>query len=100
MSKPPLYRRIFNLFRPVQEQFDRAELARAYRDTFSTPQGQLVLKHLITTCGVLQPTYVRGDSHDTAHNEGRRDVAVGILRMLNTDPEALADMMEMEEDNG
>jgi len=100
MSKRPLYRRIFDLFRPAKDQFDRADLARAYRDTFSSPQGQIVLRHLITTCGVLQPTYVRGDSHDTAHNEGRRDVAVGILRMLNTDPEALADMMELEEDNG
>lgn len=100
MDRSPLYRRVFNIFRPARDQFDKLELARAYRDVFTTPQGQIVLKHLITVCGVLTPTYVRGDSHETAHNEGRRDVVVGILRMLNTDPDALSNMLELEENDG
>lgn len=52
----------------------------AYRRLFSTEDGQLVLKDLMSSCGVLTPV-IGKDTHDTYFNEGARSV---ILRILNT----------------
>lgn len=51
----------------------------SYLDTFErSAPGALVLEHLKTE--TLQgPSYVRGDPHQTAYNEGRRSMVMDII---------------------
>jgi len=56
-----------------------------YKDTFSGPNGEAVLKDLLNFCHYDKPTYVIGDQYQTAYNEGMRRVALRITSILNMD---------------
>lgn len=94
----PLADRLLDwMFPGRRQQREYAEIVGAYRDVFTSPQGETVLRHLLQVCGVFRPTYVRGDQIDTVHSEGRRDVALGILNMLGKDPDQVLEMLEQQE---
>jgi hypothetical protein len=57
-----------------------------YRNVFSTPDGQKVLKDLLAFCNMLNMTYVPGDPTTTAFNEGMRRVGLRIVSILENDP--------------
>lgn len=56
------------------------ERAKLYADVFETPKGKRVLEML--TRMFVKPSYVRGDTHETAHREGKRSVVSHIKRQI------------------
>lgn len=56
---------------------DHSELCDAYRMTFSTVYGQMVLQHLLDS--VYCTTYEGGDPDEAMHHNGRRSVVHDIL---------------------
>lgn len=68
---------------------ERKELHQAYRNVFSSPQGQAVLKDLYENCQMDSPTFVMGQPDASAWNEGRRSVFLFITKRMGTDPQEL-----------
>lgn len=84
----------------LNEWQKKRELAIAYKRTFNTPHGKQVLLDLMRQAHALGPTYVRGDSHHTAFQEGERNLVSFIFTRLNVDMEKLAQFAKGEEGNG
>ena len=61
-------------------------VAAAYRELLATPEGKLMLRDLAAYCRVGQSSFVAGDPHQTAFNEGARDVFLHIAEMANLRP--------------
>jgi len=64
---------------------DRRLTHESYRRIFASPDGQIVLKHLMKKFNVASPTFVNGDTHATAFREGQRHVVLSILKFVNKD---------------
>ena len=65
-------------------------LARAYRNTFATPEGEIVLGDLLRAGGVMEICHQPGDAHATAFKDGRRSLALHIIDQLRwSEPELL-----------
>lgn len=64
------------------------EVAAAYRALFDAerPERRLVLADLAAYCNVGVTSFVPGDPHQTALNEGRRDAFLHLAEMLALDP--------------
>lgn len=56
-------------------------LNNSYRDVFSGPAGQEVLKDLWQFCGGARLSYNRTTNEETAFNEGMRNVLYRILQL-------------------
>lgn len=72
------------------------DLAEDYHAVFDTPTGQRVLADLFTFCHFDKPSYVRGDTHETAFREGERNVLLRVSQILNLDFKTLQEMMKQE----
>jgi hypothetical protein len=57
-----------------------------FNGTFSTPEGERVLKNLSDKCRENVATYVANDTHHTAYFEGMRSVILYIRAILAKDP--------------
>jgi len=77
----------------------RVKLIQAYRKVFDTPDGQMVLSHIMREGFITETTFVAGDSHQTALNEGSRRLALGICRYALKDESQLLKIIEKGEDN-
>jgi hypothetical protein len=62
------------------------DLHDSYRAIFGTKDGERVLEHLCHVAYMTTPSYVTGDSHETAHREGMRRIVLSILRFIEKDP--------------
>lgn len=60
-------------------------LHEAYQAVFSTPDGEMVLEHILKVGHVMDSTFVRGDIHETCLREGERRLALSILRHVLKD---------------
>ena len=78
----------------------RAKIVDAYRKIFETEAGKLVLKDLMQEFNFGSTTFVEGDAHATAFQEGGRNAVNYIFAQLETqlDPEALREFMKEEDD--
>ena len=74
-------------------------VAAAYRELFapSRPEARRVLSDLARYCRVAHTSFVAGDPHQTAFNEGARDVFLHISEMTGLRPE---DFLKLLEDDG
>lgn len=63
------------------------ELKLAYRRTFNTDDGQQVLEDLKKRFSFEATTFVSGDPHISAFNEGQRAAVLLIVRMLSEEKE-------------
>lgn len=63
------------------------ELKLAYRRTFNTDDGQQVLDDLRKRFSFEATTFVSGDPHTSAFNEGQRAALLLIVRMLSEEKE-------------
>lgn len=72
---------------------DISRLNDAYKAVFNTPDGDLVLKHLMKTFHVYRPSF-SSDANVTAFKEGQRHVVLSILRFVCRDKEQLKKYME------
>ncbi len=64
----------------------RAAIVRAYRTTFSSRSGKIVLKDLIEMHYMLITSFVPGDPYATTLNEGERNVVIRVLQQINMNP--------------
>jgi hypothetical protein len=63
------------------------DLKLAYRRTFGTSDGQKVLTDLMKRFSFSASTFVSGDPHTSAFNEGQRAAVLLIVRMLSEEKE-------------
>jgi len=54
--------------------------------TFGTPEGKRTLDVISHFCSEHESTYVKGDTHDTAFQEGTRCVILYIREIMAKDP--------------
>lgn len=75
---------------------DRLVVRATYRRLFDTSDGKVVLQHILRSGFVVSSTFVAGDSHKTALNEGSRRLALSILRFAKTNPQEVIKEIESE----
>jgi hypothetical protein len=66
----------------------------AYRRTFDTPDGKLVLHHLMQKAFITDSTFVASDPHQTALNEGSRRIVLSILKYALKNDNAVKDEIQ------
>lgn len=78
----------------------KQDLTDAYKRLFETPDGELVLEHLMKISFIFSTTMVVGDSHLTAMNEGQRRLVLSIMKQLNLNHNKLNQIAkELEDEN-
>ena len=83
----------------LQRAKERLQLNQDYRETFSTPNGERVLKHILSSGGVTRPRF-SASNELTRINEGERRLAFSIYRMAKaTGTKELPDYIDGELDN-
>lgn len=80
---------------PIKWAQERLELRRAYKETFQTPHGQLVLAHILRTAGVTLPRFTT-NIEQTRINEGERRLAVGIFNEVYSSETKLISQLQDE----
>jgi len=70
---------------------DHLQTRYAYRRLFETDDGKLVLRHLMKVGFVTRSTFVAGDPHRTALNEGARRLVLSIIRAARINVDKLID---------
>lgn len=61
----------------------RIRVHEAYQTVFTGTDGEMVLKHIMTEGCMLKTTFVKGDPHQTSLNEGKRILALSILKFVH-----------------
>lgn len=78
----------------------KQDLTDAYKRLFETPDGEIVLEHLMKISFIFSTTMVVGDSHLTAMNEGQRRLVLSIMKQLNLNHNKLNQIAkELEDEN-
>ena len=82
---------------------NRSNVHSDIRNLFDNPLGERVMMHLIKTQGVLNSAHQKGNTCcDTAHQDGRRQVVLDMLKFINKDPgyfSKMLDRLERENDD-
>jgi hypothetical protein len=75
-----------------------ASVASAYRSVFAGPtgDGRRVLEDLARYCRAGATSFVAGDPHQTAFNEGARDVFLHVVELAGLDPAAVTEFFNEE----
>ena len=73
----------------MKNPLETLRVRRMYRDVFATESGKAVLKDICEKAFFSKSTFVAGDSHTTALNEGSRRLALSIVRFANISSETL-----------
>ena len=76
--------------------YRRKQLLDTFIRVFSTPDGKTVLAQLCKENFIFDSTLVKGDPQQTAFNEGRRMVAVRLLKFVNTNPDTVLKQIEQQ----
>lgn len=74
----------------------KAKLHAAFQTVFSTPEGELVLEHICKAGKVFEATHKAGDPDQSRINEGRRELALEILRFVRRDHHAMVQMLDKQ----
>lgn len=78
---------VFDRRQTVADRQYLTRAQRAYKKAFGGMDGKAALADIAAFAKVMEPTYVIGDSHQTAFNEGMRSVALRIYSMLSLTPD-------------
>lgn len=70
----------------MAKKFTVKQLNGAYRSVFSGNDGAIVFEDLMKFAGMGESSVVLGDSHGTAENEGKRRVALRIIKFARVAP--------------
>jgi hypothetical protein len=76
----------------------RSKVSQAFKAVYETPEGKLILNHLLTHCGMLDSSYVSGAGDMTVFNEGKRFVGLEIAKRLGMDEAATIKMAREQQD--
>lgn len=74
----------------------RLKIHEGFQAIFSGPEGQNVLMHICEQGFVFKSTHVTGDPCSTAFNEGKRELALKILKFVHRDHAELVKMVEQK----
>lgn len=74
------------------------QLAMDYRDFVASDAGQRIMRDLAQYCRVGHTSFVAGDPHQTAFNEGARDVFLHVAEMARLEPDDFPTLMETTDD--
>jgi len=74
---------------------DRKKTKDEYRTLFFSDAGKNVLLDLLQFTGVIRPVYCKGDPEESARNEGRREVGLMLLDVL--DIRGYKDLLKLEQ---
>lgn len=86
----------------MSEKKERKQVAlvRKYQKIFNSGDGKKVLYDLIRRANVLCTSFAGMDHATMAYNEGRRSLILYILSQIDSDPEAITELMAKSlEDN-
>lgn len=79
-----------------------SKLVRDYKEVFGSTTGRKVLNDLVITSGLLDESFCR-NAGEMAYKSGKKSLVLYILSRLDTDPDALRQIMseslEQDEDN-
>lgn len=82
--------------RPIRKRLSAAQIKAAYKATFGSESGRIVLDDLLRSF-VNRTSYVPGDPYGTHVREGRREVVLRIQFMLGT-PINADDIIDTDEE--
>lgn len=74
----------------------RGQIHESYQSVFSSLPGQQVLNHIMEVGYVTKPTFVKGDPQQSTLNEGRRMLALSILKFVKKDHAAVLQMIDKQ----
>ena len=78
-----------------QRLHDAISLRSCYRQVFADNRAsQVVMRHLMRTCGVTRSCFVAGDPTETAYKNGQRDVVLSIMRYVSANDDDLKKLIE------
>lgn len=82
---------------------ERIRLVRDYKETFGTPHGERVLRHILSVSGATRPKFTT-DPDQLRWNEAQRHLALSIFRQVHSSMDNLPDfiteeMQKAEKDN-
>lgn len=75
---------------------DRSKVGLAYQNLLGpdNAQGRMIMADLARYCRVGQTSFVSGDPHQTAFNEGARDVFLHIAECAGLDAKDFPELLE------
>lgn len=73
----------------------QAKRVEAFKKCFGSEEGKIVLAELVKECGMLRNSF-RGNTDELLFNEGKRNVLLYILAIINVDLPSLLDNLEKE----
>lgn len=68
------------------------KLIKQAQNIFSTKDGEAVLQYLLKDLGFFTSNY-SSDPHVMSYNEGRRSVAIQLIKMMRTDLDKVKEML-------
>jgi hypothetical protein len=71
----------------------KIRLHQAYKNIFNTPDGEIVLQHLMSVAGILNPK-ITTEMPKLLVREGQRHVVLSILRILGRDSHQLKEQIQ------
>jgi hypothetical protein len=77
----------------IQRLKNRLRLHQAYKSIFNTPDGELVLEHLMRESGILSPK-ITVDFNSLLVKEGQKHIVLSILRILGRDVNKLTKQIQ------
>lgn len=83
----------------TMEQNNPIKLQEKFKKVFESSDGAEVLSYLMMRCHFSELSYVLGDPHHSAFQEGQRHVVNSILAFLLKTPEQLQKLYQPQENN-
>ncbi len=74
----------------------RVKIHESYQSLFTTLEGQQVLEHICDVGFVFKTTHVSGDPYQTSLNEGKRMLALSILKFVKKDHKEVLNMLDKQ----
>ena len=78
----------------TQQLTDMLRLRSSYKTTFTTPDGQRVLRHLMKVGFITSCPFVAGDPHQTSLNIGCQRIVQSILKFVYGSDDAIKQAIE------
>ena len=72
---------------------DKFKLAEAYQKVFDSPEGEMVLRHLVKVSGMTSVGLIR-DPNLLMIQQGRQNIVLHILKVLGKDKQQLIKTIE------
>jgi len=76
----------------AKRMLDRIHTKRDYMETFGTPHGDRVLRHIMKTAGATHPKFTT-DAQQLLWNEAQRHFAMSIFRQVHGSMDKMPDYL-------